>query len=705
MRNLRIMLGKQKRLVALFIATIFLPSVMLSVFGIYAIRNEKFRLEREIESENRRIAGFLKTQVASRFEESIRILKSMAEDPSFIQKDYASIRKTVKERFQNDLSIEQIFLEYGIDEFFFPFLQPISTRQTGAHVLSLDDSAQKLLKQAQESEFQRRDYTTAIARYQTLMSSALNRNSRAVILNHIARNYKKQGEYNQAAKTYLRIIQDFPESRTSSSVPMVIPAELQVVECYRFTRDFRESLNHAFQIYGKLLDISWDLTEDQFITYASLAQDAIKNNRQDLGSEFTEVDKNEFDRLTRLHNTRIEQLQTRKAIVEEIVPDLAGMLGSATDPTRVVNLSKTVDGRLFLVSAVPIAEYSKGILGVLYNHNHLIESVLPEIISDIQRGEETEITITDLAGTRLIGSAEFQGEEPVLTDYFETNFPPWKIELHTRGKTPSDMISITRNFYFWTILTLIIVLVFGAVMINRAMSHERAALQIKSDFVSSVSHEFKTPLTSIRTLTERMKNGKVKDQAKMQTYFSIISHDVDRLTRLVSNVLNFSKIEEGRKEYEYQDTDTASWIIQTVNDYHETEVQTEAEIHLHVAENIPHLKMDPDALSQAVYNLLDNAVKFSDRNTRIDVSLASDKQHVILTIADQGIGIYREDLRYVFDKFYQGKNALKKSVQGTGLGLTLVKHAVEAHGGKISVESSVEKGTTFIIHIPVHSTT
>jgi signal transduction histidine kinase len=703
MRNLQIVLGKQKRLVALFIITIFLPSVLLSVFGIRAIRNEKFRLESEIESQNRRIAGFLKNQLISRFEAIRSDLKSMAEDASFIQKDYASIRKLVDGWFQNDLLIEQIFLNYGTEEYFFPFLQPTSTTQMSAPGLFLSDSAQKLLKQAQESEFQKRDYTTAIARYKTLMPSVENRNTRAMILNGIARNQKKQGEYHQAAETYMRIIHDLPESRTASGLPLVIPAEIQIVECYNSAGDFREGLTHAIRIYQKLLDMSWNLTEDQFVTYASLTQEAIRNNRKNLGNEFTEVDRNELERLNRLHKNRIEQFQMRKAVIEEIVPDLQNTLDSSSDAAGVVNLSKTVDNRLFLVSAVSIPENPEGILGILYNRNHLIKSVLPEIIRDIQVDEETGIAITDLSGMRLVESTELQGKEPILTDYFEDNFPPWKIALYTLGTEPSDMISITRSFYFWTILTLIIVLVFGSVMINRAMAHERAALKIKSDFVSSVSHEFKTPLTSIRTLTERMKNGKVKDPAKMQTYFSIISHDVDRLARLVSNVLNFSKIEEGRKEYECQDTDIGEWISRTVNDYRETEIEKEVNIQLNVSKNIPSLKMDPNALSQAVYNLLDNAVKFSDKNARIDVSLASNKQQVTLIIADQGIGIDSEDLDHIFDKFYQGKNTLEKSVQGTGLGLTLVKHVVEAHGGNISVENNVGKGTTFSIQIPFQS--
>jgi signal transduction histidine kinase len=263
------------------------------------------------------------------------------------------------------------------------------------------------------------------------------------------------------------------------------------------------------------------------------------------------------------------------------------------------------------------------------------------------------------------------------------------------------MISITRNFFFWTILTLVVVLVFGAVMIWRAMAHERSLLKIKSDFVSSVSHEFKSPLTSIRALTDRMQAGKVKEEAKRMEYFSIISQDVDRLSRLVTNILDFSKIEEGKKEYEFLETDIAKWLGRTVEKYRKTETSKGMNFHLDVDNNCPHILMDSNALSQVLYNLMDNAVKFSGEKSEIHIKLTSNEEQITLEVMDEGIGIDREDMEQIFDKFYQGRNATQHAVQGTGLGLTLVKHVVEAHDGSISVESDVGKGSNFKIIIPV----
>jgi signal transduction histidine kinase len=122
---------------------------------------------------------------------------------------------------------------------------------------------------------------------------------------------------------------------------------------------------------------------------------------------------------------------------------------------------------------------------------------------------------------------------------------------------------------------------------------------------------------------------------------------------------------------------------------------------MHIQENIPHLSVDKEALSQVINNLLDNAVKFSSGNKEIQVHLRKDKEHIVLEVRDKGIGISPDDLDKVFDKFYQGKNALKQTVKGTGLGLTLVKHTVEAHGGRVSVKSKVGEGSAFSLIFPL----
>jgi len=187
----------------------------------------------------------------------------------------------------------------------------------------------------------------------------------------------------------------------------------------------------------------------------------------------------------------------------------------------------------------------------------------------------------------------------------------------------------------------------------------------------------------------------------MNQYFSVIAQDTDRLTRLVGNILDFSKIEEGKREYDFVETDVAQLISRQIQGFQKDELLKDFSIQAFIQEDIPHLFVNKDALSQVINNLLDNAVKFSPAKKEIEVHLRKDKEHIILEVRDKGIGISPDDLDKIFDKFYQGKNALKQTVKGTGLGLTLVKHTVEAHGGRVSVKSKVGEGSAFSLIFPL----
>ena len=170
---------------------------------------------------------------------------------------------------------------------------------------------------------------------------------------------------------------------------------------------------------------------------------------------------------------------------------------------------------------------------------------------------------------------------------------------------------------------------------------------------------------------------------------------------MVKNILDFSKIEEGKKEYEFEETDVGQLVAQQLENFRKGELQKDLKTHAQIPKDIPHLFVDRDALSQAIINLLDNASKFSPDKKEIYVNLKSDAENVIIEVKDKGIGIPHDEINKIFDKFYQGKNTLRHSVKGTGLGLTLVKHTVEAHGGRISVESKVGQGSTFSLIFPL----
>jgi signal transduction histidine kinase/tetratricopeptide (TPR) repeat protein len=699
--NLKIALRKQKKLIIIFFLTIFLPSISLSIFGIRAIRNERFRLAKQIENENRRAADLLKTQINSRFMELESALQKLAQHPSFFGKNRQAIRDLLSSQLADNNLIEQIFIVYRKGEPQFPLFEPISVKTLSFSPLLLKSSQREKLKRAEEYEFKQKEYRGAISLYQELFSLLKEKNHQAQMLNNIARCLTKSKNYRQAINNYSKISNDYPESATSSGLPLALIARLQIIDCYQNLGDTKNSLKSSLNLYRDILQKPWSLKEDQFKIYSSLAEETItrifSENPKDLPLE--EYGK-EFKKLKKLHQEKIQQWQLINDIKQEIIPELRRRLIQAKgyNPSPIRH-SKAMEDRNFLISAVMIPDESgnnsSGMLGLKIKNEYFKEKVLGEIIENIQFGENTNVVISNLSGQVLLGNKEHAAPPPTITEFFEDNFPPWRVELFASKTGGLGLIELKNSYYFWTILTLIIVLIFGAFLIVRTISHEVEILRIKSDFVSSVSHEFKTPLTSIKALAERLQEGKVKDPSKAEQYFSVISQDTEKLIILVKNILDFSKIEEGKKEYEFEETDVGQLVAQQLENFRKGELQKDLKIHAQIPKDIPHLFVDRDALSQALVNLLDNASKFSPDKKEIYVSVKKDEENVIIEVDDRGMGIRQDELNKIFDKFYQGKNTLRQIVKGTGLGLTLVKHTVEAHGGRISVESKVGQGSTF----------
>ncbi|MFQ6070873.1 MAG: ATP-binding protein [Candidatus Aminicenantales bacterium] len=705
--NLRIALRRQKKLIIIFFLTIFLPSVSLSIFGIRAIRNERFRLAKQIETEHRRSADILKTRIDSRFKDIEVLLQNSAQLQAFSEKDYPEMQELLKIKLSDNPLIEQIFLVYRDLDPLFPLFQPVTAFPSLSTLEALKQSEKEKLKTAEECEFKSKKFQNAISLYKQILYSSKNKNTKAQMLNNIGRSYTKLKRYDLALKNYSTICSDYPQSFSSSGLPLCLMARLQLIDCYKNLGETENSLESSLDLYKDILHMTWNLNEGKFKTYASIAKEAfMETSSKIMADSSLEKHKQEFEQLQKLHRQKLQQWKIINDLKNEIIPELRRAL-IQTEPTETLPYrhSKTIDNRTFLTLSLRIQEgkgnNSQGLLGAKINTGYLKEEVLNKIIDDIRLNKNTNIVIADLSGRILLGETNPSRELATVTELFENNFPPWRIQFF-QGKTGSlGVIDIRKSFYFWTIITLIIVLVFGSILIVRTVSHEMEILKIKSDFVSSVSHEFKTPLTSIKALVERLQEGKVKDPAKMDDYFSVISQDADKLTRLVKNILDFSKIEEGKKEYEFVETDVAHLVFQQVKAFQKEKIQKEVKIQTQIEKDVPLLSIDKEALSQALNNLLDNAVKFSPAGKEIAVSVRREAENVLIEIEDKGIGIPQEEINKIFDKFYQGQNALKQSVKGTGLGLTLVKHIIEAHGGRISVKSKPGKGSTFSLIFPV----
>lgn len=242
----------------------------------------------------------------------------------------------------------------------------------------------------------------------------------------------------------------------------------------------------------------------------------------------------------------------------------------------------------------------------------------------------------------------------------------------------------------------------GRVAVFHDITREREIAQIKSDFVSAVSHELRTPLSSIKAYMEMLVDGEVKDDKTRGDFYGIIQSETDRLQRLISNVLNISRIESGVVEIRREPI-SANEVIREVAAVMQPHASQKCiSMSCRLEESAPAIWADHDLLYQAVLNVVSNAIKYTQREGQVAISTHTDRRtgHVAVSIEDNGVGIQPEDLPHVFEKFYRSRRSLGMA-KGTGLGLNLVKHIVEtAHGGDISITSEVGAGTTVVLRFP-----
>jgi len=224
--------------------------------------------------------------------------------------------------------------------------------------------------------------------------------------------------------------------------------------------------------------------------------------------------------------------------------------------------------------------------------------------------------------------------------------------------------------------------------------------RLKTEFISTVSHELRTPMSSIRGLTEVLQEGKIKDKAKNEEIIRLVASESSRLTRLLHNILDFGRIEQREKTYDFQNIEIRSIIEEVIKLFAYILEKDNFILRTHFPKAPLRIKGDEDALKQALINLLDNAIKYSVGKKEIDIEVIEIKNEVEIRVKDRGIGIPVADQEKIFDQFYRHPEASRHRPKGVGLGLKIVKHIMDAHHGEIRVDSQHGKGSTFILILP-----
>jgi two-component system phosphate regulon sensor histidine kinase PhoR len=245
-----------------------------------------------------------------------------------------------------------------------------------------------------------------------------------------------------------------------------------------------------------------------------------------------------------------------------------------------------------------------------------------------------------------------------------------------------------------------VALAIGIIYTARALYQEARLSRLKTDFVSLVSHELRTPLTSIRMFIETLALGRVKEQAQIQEILSMLSRETERLSAMIERVLDWSRIESGRKTYQRERWELKEVVDAAVGAFRAQRLNEALELSCQLPEALPAVEVDRDAMAGALLNLLQNAYKYSGQDRRITVRARTEPKAVAIDVEDNGVGISPRDRKRIFDRFYRVDNLLTRKTEGSGLGLAIAKRIVEAHGGSIAVQSELGKGSTFTIRLP-----
>jgi signal transduction histidine kinase len=348
---------------------------------------------------------------------------------------------------------------------------------------------------------------------------------------------------------------------------------------------------------------------------------------------------------------------------------------------------------------------------VSFDEEYLRKAFFPAIMTDVLNSKSAMLR-SDLNPpammihspkdpTPWVVSANWDDGKPEVERPFGDVFQGMVWGIKYPGTTIADISAKFLRYNYTVLAALSLVMIGGIFLTYRNVSREMNLARLKSDFVANVSHELRTPLALIRLYAETLELGRLNAKEKYQEYFRIIREESERLTALINNILDFSRIEAGRKEYEFKETNLPELVHSTLDSYRFQIEQNGFAFEENIARDIPPVNVDREAIARSLLNLVNNALKYSKDKKFIGVSLYRSDSCVKLEVLDHGMGIPAAEQDKIFEKFYRCGDPLVHNIKGSGLGLSLVRHIVRAHGGDVQVESAPEKGSKFTIALPL----
>ena len=665
--------SRRKKIILYYTLAVVLPGIVLGYLAYRGIRNDQALREKENMRRLEMNSQAFFSEIDSGFvqflnkQTSATILPGAGKsDPSvllFFVKDSSGSKKIIKHQ-----------LLYLPAE-----LLTIEPEQPG-----LSSS----LKEGSRLEFVERKYAEALRFYQEITLRTTNSEEKIQALVASARLYKKMNQPDKAKALYYEMQEDYPGQLLNGQIPLVLMAGLEMMKINLASKETIELKNNRKQYLKLLLNPSCEYSPDQFNMFYQSFKEIIPENDPVIDSLF-------------------QQLDTQRARTDYLIRIL-------TEPELAFsNVNDHLIDNKNEISSKPVNSSDLAAVFISWNKNNdtqtglvidfpaYLKSISEKLINKLNPDSSINIKIEDDDG-KLIFSKVLKEETSYVSFLFPKNLPDWKLLLsENKPGFMTTLLKAGSGIYLFVFILIALLMVLGFIFTIYTLNVELRLNRLKSEFISNVSHELKSPLTSIRMMTEMLHHNRVGTEERKSAYYSAMLEESEHLSHLIDNILDFSRMDDDRKKYDFTDLDLDELLMKFLESTREIIPEPGFDIRYYRPDRVPVVKADKNAILQVFYNLVDNAIKFSGTSRQIDVSLFSRDDEVLFCVKDYGIGISGKDQEKIFDRFYRGDEPQRLGIRGSGIGLTIVKQIVEAHGGTIAIESEIGKGSRVVVRLPL----
>lgn len=552
---------------------------------------------------------------------------------------------------------------------------------------------------AESYEFLQSNYSKAIQQYRKCYAIAETKRDKAFALEGIGRIQLSQKKYSDAAKSYILLHKEYPQVFNKVRHPYGIIGLLQLHEINKYLVTDKTIVPKFLDTYKKLKDGFWILNSSSYNFFISEIESVLES---ELLKSYNAKYKEEHESLISRSSSYLEDLMFSNFLRADIINKIYGTFVTTDSVNnfqskRIINNFNRKWSLISYRQLINFIDSENYICGFKWNTDTLRRSIIPAIFDSISAETGLHYYLLE-----EVDSFTNQLPENSLSLSFR-RFPfPWKLIVEQPALNSLEDATKKEMLIYGLMLGITItMMILGALLIARDIKRESDSMSLKTEFVHNVSHELKTPLSLIRLYGETLLFKKNLSNNDKTDALQVITKESERLSHMINNILDFSKIEMGRKEFKIQKGNFANIIRDTLDSYRYHLEKKGFKIIEEIAKNIPLMKFDKEAIEGMLINLLSNAIKYSPEKKILTVKLYKQNHNVLLEVSDKGIGIPSIEIPHIFDRFYRSKQKLGFESRGSGLGLTLVKHVVESHGGKIKVESKPGEGSTFSIKFPI----